>query len=161
MKEDESTMLHALIKQLSVQLEDGLADLVQQHNAPYPGPSLKVLLEHLRRLIHRFSHVYIFLDALDESLRNGPRAQVLDVLDIMQKWDIRQLHFFMTSRDEPDIRKFFDRRAATLIEMQNAGTDEDIANFISGRLNEDRRLRNLLLYHDKIQEALVKRARGV
>ena len=157
-EQNELFLIRTLISQLSVQLENGLADLMQQDDEIYSG---KAELEHLRRLIHSFSHVYIFLDALNESSRNGPREQVFDVLEIMQKWDIRQLHFFITSRDEPDIRKFFDRFATTLIEMQNAGIDEDIANFISGRLHEDQRLRNLLLYHDKIQEALVKRARGV
>ena len=34
--------------------------------------------------------------------------------------------------------------------MQNAEIDKDIADFISGRFNVDRRLRKLLPYRDKI-----------
>lgn len=82
-------------------------------------------------------------------------------IETVHKWDMRQLHFFVTSRDEPNIRKVLDQLATQKIGMQNAGTNEDIANFISDRLNEDRKLQKMSLYHDKIGEALVKRARGV
>ena len=45
--------------------------------------------------------------------------------------------------------------------MQNIEIDKNITNFIFGRFNIDRRLRKLLLYRDKIQEILIKRAKGV
>lgn len=161
-KQDESSMIRALLLQLSNQLQDDHADLMQLHETYKPGqPSSKVLLEYLRRLIQRFRHTYIFLDALDESPRNGPREHVLDVLEIMHEWDMQQLHLFVTSRDEPDIRDLFDHFSTQQMVMRNSGIDEDIVNFISGRLNEDRRLRKLSPYHNKIQEALAKRAGGV
>lgn len=155
-------MIQALLQQLSIQLQDGPADLMEQDVTFLPGkPSSKVLLDFLQRLVRRFSHVYIFLDALDESPRNASREHVLEVLEMMQKWGMRQLHLFVTSRDEPDIRECFSHLATQHISMRNAGIDKDIISFISGRLIEDRKLRKLLLYRDKIQEALVNRARGV
>jgi len=83
-KQDESAMLRALLLQLSSQLHDGYADLTRLHDSYKAGipPSL-VIIEYLRRLVQRFHHVYIVLDALDESPRNGPREHVLEMLEAM------------------------------------------------------------------------------
>ena len=161
-KQDVSAMLRALLLQLSSQLRDGHADLTRLHELYKAGtPPLPALTEHLQRLIQRFHQVYIMLDALDESPRNGSRVYVLDVLEAMRDWGVQGLHLFVTSRDEPDIRDSLDISATQQVTMQNAGIDKDIADFISGRFDADRRLRKLLPYRDKIQETLAKRAKGV
>ena len=161
-KQDVSAMLRALLLQLSSQLRDGHVDLARLHESYKAGtPPLPVLIEHLQRLIQRFHQVYIMLDALDESPRNGSRVYVLDALEAMRDWVVQGLHLFVTSRDEPDIRDSLDISAAQQVIMQNAGIDKDIADFISGRFDADRRLRKLLPYRDKIQETLAKRAKGV
>lgn len=161
-KQDVSAMLRALLLQLSSQLRDGHADLTRLHESYKAGtPSLPVLIEHLQRLIQRFHQVYIMLDALDESPRNGSRVYVLDALETMRDWGVQGLHLFVTSRDEPDIRDSLDISVTQQVTMQNAGIDKDIADFISGRFDADRRLRKLLPYRDRIQETLAKRAKGV
>ena len=161
-KQDESAMLRALLLQLSSQLQDGHADLTRLHDSYKAGiPPWRVLIDHLRCLIQRFHHVYIILDALDESPRNGPREYVLDALEEMRNWSVQGLHLFVTSRDESDIRGSLDLSATQQVTMQNAGIDKDITDFISGRFDTDRRLRKLLPYRDKIQETLAKRAKGV
>lgn len=86
---------------------------------------------------------------------------VLDALEAMRDWGVQGLHLFVTSRDEPDIRDSLDISATHQVAMQNAGIDKDIADFISGRFDADRRLRKLLPYRNKIQETLAKRAKGV
>ena len=155
-------MIRALLLQLSNQLQDGHADLIRLYASHKTGiPLVIVLLEYLRRLIQRFRHTYIFLDALDESPRTGPREYILDSLETIQKWGVQSLHLFITSRDEPDIGEYLNSLAIQPIEMRNAGIDEDIINFISSRLNGDRRLRKLLPYHNKIQNTLSKGTRGV
>ena len=161
-KQDESSMLRALLLQLSNQLQDGYADLTRLHDLYKSGiPPWPLLVEHLRRLIQRFHHVYILLDALDENPRNGSREDVLNVLETMRNWDVQCLHLFVTSRDEPNIRESLDLSFTQRVVMQNAGIDKDIADFISSRLNEDRRLRKFLPYRDKIHKTLVKGAKGV
>lgn len=161
-KQDVSALLRALLLQLSSQLQDGHTDLTRLHDAYRAGtPPPLVLIEHLRRLIQRFHQVYIMLDALDESPRNGPRQGVLDALEAMRTWCAQGLHLFVTSRDEPDIRDSLDLSATQQVIMQNAGIEKDISDFISGRFDTDRRLRKLLPYRDKIQETLAKRAKGV
>ena len=161
-KQDESAMLRALLLQLSTQLRDGHADLVRLHDSYKTAtPSSRVLIEHLRLSIERFQHVYIMLDALDESPRDGPRGHVLDALETMRRWALQGLHLFITSRDERDIHDFFDLPTTQKIAMQNAGIDQDIAKLISGRLKTDRTLQKWSKHRDKIQETLARRAKGV
>ena len=61
-----------------------------------------MLTDYLRRLIQKFHHLYIVLDALDESPRLEARGNVLDTLEMMQKWSLPGLHLLVTSRNEPD-----------------------------------------------------------
>ena len=161
-KKNESSMIRALMLQLSYQLQDGHTDLAQLHKSYSAGiPPSPVLLEYLRRLIQRFQHVYIFLDALDESPGNGPREYLLKALETVQKWGVQGLHLFLTSRDLPDIRESLGLPTTQRIVMRNEGMDKDIMDFISGQLNGDGRLRKLLPYRDRIQEALAEGAQGV
>ena len=162
-KQDESAMLRALLLQLSSQLHDGHTDLTRLY-ASYRAagmPPWPVLIDHLQRLIQRFNHAYILLDALDESPRNGPREDVLRALEEMRNRGLQGLHLFITSRDEPDIRDFLDITTTQQVTMQNTGIDKDIAEFISGRFDTDRRLRKWLLYREKIERTLAERAKGV
>lgn len=161
-KQDESAMLRALLLQLSNQVQNNNADLTELHNSYLTGvPSPPVLIAYLRRLIQRFCHVYIILDALDESPRNVSRERVLDALETMQNWGLQCLHLLVTSRDDPDIRESFDLSPAYQIKMQNSGIDRDIRDFISGRLDTDRRLKNVLPYRERVQESLAARAKGM
>ena len=161
-KKDESSMLRALLLQLSSQLQDGYVDLKRLHESYKTGiPPSPTLLEYFRRLIQRFHHVYILLDALDESPRSGPRGYVLDALETIRQWGVGHLHLFVTSRDEPDIHQSLGLPAIQQVTMSNTGIDRDIVDFISGRLSGDRRLRRLSPYQDKIQKTLAQGARGV
>ena len=161
LKRDESAMLRALLLQLSTQLQDGHADLVRLYDSYKTGttPS-RVLIEYLRRLVERFQDVFIMLDALDESPRDGLREHVLDALETMRKWGLQGLHLFVTSRDERDIHESFDPSTNQQVAMQNPGIDKDIADFISGRLDTGRSLQKWRKYRDKIQETLARRAKG-
>ena len=155
-------MLRALLVQLSNQLRDDDSDLTRLYNSYKPGipPSL-VLAAYPQRLIHRFQHTYIMLDALDESPRNGAQEDVLKVIKMMQKWSLLGLHLFVTSRDEPGIRGSLDASQNQEVQMKNDEINKDITDFVSGQLHEDRRLRKWSPYRDKIQETLAKRAQGV
>ena len=161
-KQDESAMLRALLLQLSSQLQDGHTDLTRLHDSYKSGlPPSPVLLDYLQRSIKRFRHVYIALDALDESPGHRPREYVLDALEAMQNWGFEGLHLFITSRDESDIRESLNLSPAHQVKMRNSGIDEDISKFISGRLDTGRRLRKFWSYRNKIQESLAARAKGM
>ena len=155
-------MLRALLLQLSNQVQNHNEDLTELHNSYNTGvPPSPVLIAYLRRLIQRFCHVYIILDALDENPRSGSREHVLDALETMRNWGLQCLHLLVTSRDEPDIRESFDLLPAYQVKMQNSGIDKDIRDFISARLDTDRRLKNVLPYRERVQESLAARAKGM
>ncbi|KAL8989283.1 MAG: hypothetical protein Q9169_008392, partial [Polycauliona sp. 2 TL-2023] len=161
-KQDVSSMLRSLLLQLSNQLEDGHADLKRlQESHKTSIPPVPTLLAYFQRIMQRFRQVYILLDALDESPRTGLRVHVLDALETLQSYGMQQLHLFVTSRDELDIRDALDLPTAQQVKMQNAGIDQDITNYVTGQLSGDRRLRRLSNYHDKIQQALTSGAKGV
>ena len=161
-KRDVSAMLRALLLQLSNQLQDGHADLLRLYDTHNHGsPSSPNLLDCLRSLTERFEQVYIMLDALDESPLDGSRRYVLEALETMRGWALQGLHLFITSRDERDIHESLNLLTTQKVAMQNAGIDQDIANFISGRLSTDRSLQKWKKQHDKIQATLAKRAKGV
>ena len=161
-KQDESGMLRALLLQLSHQLRDGPADLAQLHHRYKTGmPPSSVLLDYLRRMVEKFSNLYIVLDALDESPANGRRKYVLDALEAMQNWGVRSLHLLVTSRNESDIRDSLDLTSVQEVDVHNGEMDRDINDFVSNRLDKDRRLLKLRPYREKIQESLAARAKGM
>ena len=161
-KQDEWGMLRALLFQLSHQLRNGLADLAQLRDRYTTGmPSSSVMLDYLRRMVERFSNVYIMLDALDESPLNGRRKYVLDALEAMRDWGVKSLHLFVTSRNEPDIRESLDHSLVQEVNVHNGEMDRDINDFVSSRLDKDRRLLKLRPYREKIQESLAARAKGM
>jgi hypothetical protein len=120
-----------------------------------------VLQDYLRRLIGRFDHIYLLVDALDESPRNKLREKVLDTLEHVRSWDLGGVHLFVASRDELDIRESIGRSSDEEVAMRNGRIDDDIADYISSQLSDNRRLRNWLPYREKIQDTLVKGAQGV
>ena len=88
-KQDESGILRALLLQLSCQIPTGPTDLAQLHDRYTIGmPPSSVLIDYLRRLVERFNHIYILLDALDESPRNCSREYVLNALEAMRNWGL-------------------------------------------------------------------------
>jgi hypothetical protein len=161
-KQDESAMLRTWLLQLSSQLPDGYKDLTHLYESYRAAtPPSPVLLDYLRRLIEGFEHVYLLVDALDESPRNKLRERVLDTLEVVRSWGLEGVHLFVTSRDELDIRESIDSSSKEEVAMRNDGIDDDIANYISSQLTNNRRLRNWLPHRAKIQDTLTKGARGV
>lgn len=161
-KKDQSAMLRSLLLQLSGQVHDGNADLVRLYTSCAPGTPLpSVLIEYLRQMMKRFQNVYILIDALDECPRYDERDDVLNALETMRKWSLPGLHLLVTSRDEPDIRESLRTEDHQQVSMKKDKVDQDIAEFVSSRLNMDPRLRKWRSYQDQIQKALTEGARGV
>jgi hypothetical protein len=159
-KQNESAMLRTLLLHLAGQVSDGTTFLARLHDSHKLGPPPpSTLIEYLRLLIQRFDHVYILIDALDESPRYEERDSVLRAVETMRQWNLAGLHLLVTSRDEPDIRQSFEPAEDEEVVMQNADIDRDIGDFISGYLKTE--LSKWQKYHDQIQKALAERAKGV
>lgn len=161
-KQDTSAMLRTLILQLAPQLEDG-DTAVSRLRQDYCGdtPTDQALLGCLQELVYRFDHVYIILDALDESPRHKHREDLLQTLGVMRRWPGPGLHLLVTSRDEQDIREYLEAPDDQIVSMKNDLIDADIASFVSGHLRDNRRLRKWEKYHDQIEQAFTEGAKGV
>ena len=164
-KQNESVMMRTLCWQLSGQVENSNEEFDRLFCHRKPGlPAPMVMVDYLRRLLQKFQHVYVILDALDECPQNGARENVLEKLEAMRKWSLQGLHLFVTSRDEVNIRNSLGTSPNTTfhqIKMKNAEIDKDIANFIEGRLNDDRRLQKWSASRGIIQKKLGKHAQGM
>ena len=161
-KQEESAMLRALLLQLFGQTHDDRTDLARPQATYRNGlPPVGVLRDHLRHAVLRFKNVYIIVDAVDESPRYEKRDQVLEAFGIIRNWALPQLHLLLASRDEPDIRNNLQPESHEDIVMNDTNVDKDIANFIAQHLTENRSLSHWSPYHDRIEAALTKGAKGV
>ncbi|KAL4982216.1 hypothetical protein BDW68DRAFT_195541 [Aspergillus falconensis] len=161
-KQDESGMIRALLLQLAGQRQECQTDITHLHKSyTYGIPPVGVLLEQLRCTIQRFQHVYIFVDALDESPRHDKRDRVLETVGNMRGWRLPSLHLLVTSRDEFDIRRSLNPGTDEDMILKNDEHDGDIENFISSQLKTNQHLQKWQAFHDEIQQALSERAQGV
>ncbi|PLN82631.1 hypothetical protein BDW42DRAFT_184666 [Aspergillus taichungensis] len=161
-KQDGMGMLRALLLQLSGQLEECAQDLEQLYKAYYSGtPPTEALINYLQRMINRFHHVYVLLDALDESPRYNQRDGVLEAIETIRSWRFPGLHLLVTSRNEIDIRKSLDPACDQDIPMKNTGIDEDIASFVHYQLNNNPAFSKWKGQYDEIISTLTTHAQGV
>lgn len=165
-KQDTSSMLRAVVLQLSSQLNDNLGFLSQLHsNYRNAMPPDQALLDCLRQIARAFDDVYIILDALDESPRDTHRGDVLQMLVDLRAWGEPGLHLLVTSREEPDIGDVLYKELSALpdevVSMKNSSVENDIAAFIFEHLRDNRKLRKWKEYHDRIKTTLSQRAKGV
>lgn len=136
-----------------------------QAKDPSGEPPNETLIHALDELARSFSHVYILLDALDESPRDEHREELLDI--IHDTWTLLPptAHLMVTSRDEVDIREVltdtFRFATHSIIPLRNDSVDLDIKAYIQGYLKNNRGMRKLKAHHAIIEQALTQRAQGV
>ncbi|KAF4981773.1 hypothetical protein FZEAL_2495 [Fusarium zealandicum] len=158
-KQNVSAMLRALVLQLSGQHADGHALLSRQNGSLFDGsPSEPVLLECLVHLIRSFEHVFIFVDAVDESPRDTYRANVLGTLNEIRKWDETGLHLLVTSRDEPDIRETLFPGADEDMKLSRKDVNRDISSFVTDHL--EAKMSQWKDFYGLIDEEVTRKADG-
>ena len=160
-KQTTSGMLRSLVLQLSAQHQDGHRRLEALHQKyPIASPPDEALIDCLLQFVRSFDHVYLFLDALDESPCDA-RDDVLQTICSMRRFNEPGLHIFTTSRDEPDIREALEPTDAQAVNLMSNDLDGDIEKFISAQLKERRRLKKFAAHRELIQAELTRRAQGV
>lgn len=161
-KQDTSALLRALLLQLSEQIAGVHTDLnILKDTYQHGTPPVPILAEYLRQAMRRCRHVYLLLDALDESPEDTSRADVLSLLNTIQGWQLPGLHLLVTSRDIPDIREGLNIEARNMIALQNNDVDQDIIRYVSYQLEHDRRLKRWGPHCEIIKQYLAQRANGV
>lgn len=160
-KQTLSDLLRALLLQLSKQAGDNFRDIVQlkgaHENTP---PSTSTLLKRFTLMAQKFAHVYVILDALDESPRTG-RRHVLTAIKDLRSSSLQGLHLLVTSRDTMDIRQSLKAKKTEDIKLNNESVRSDIKNYIEGQLEQNETLQEWSAYHAIIKDKLTARAGGM
>lgn len=158
--------LRALLLQLSSQVPGLEADLSRlKETSSHGSPSLSALLDYLRSAVIRCRHIYIVLDALDESPADSSRPALLSVIKTIRGWQQPGLHLLVTSRDVQDIRdSLHSLRVLTDAEqvaLKNDGIHQDISQYVAHQVDHDPKLLRWGTEQEKIKKYLTSKADGV
>ncbi|RMZ86570.1 hypothetical protein DV736_g6204, partial [Chaetothyriales sp. CBS 134916] len=165
-KQDASAALRALLLQLCGQVPGLELDMTRLKDSYNHGPPpVQVLLEYLRQAVARCRHIYILLDALDESPEEISRTEVLSVINTLRQWQLPGLHLLVTSRDVPDIRHHLQfptlQQGVEHISLKNNSVQQDISRFVAFQVDHDDQLRRWGDHREKIKNYLTQHAGGV
>ncbi|KAF7512590.1 hypothetical protein GJ744_000851 [Endocarpon pusillum] len=161
-KQDTSALLRALLLQLSGQITGLDTELTRLKETYYDSnPPVPILREYLRQAVNRCRHVYLLLDALDESPADTSRADVLLIIDTILGWQLSGLHLLVTSRDLLDIREGLNTETHNIVTLQNNDVDQDIVRYVSYQIEHDRQLKRWGPHCETIKQHLAQRANGV
>lgn len=165
-KQSASAALRAFLLQLSGQvpgLEEELTHLKGSYNQG--TPPVPTLLESLRQVVGRSRHVYLLLDALDESPIGSSRDEVLSVIRTIRQWQLPNVHLLVTSRNEPDIRNYLQSSDLELgkkhIALNNDSVHQDIARYVAFQVDHDPHLQRWGSHRERIKSYLTQHAKGV
>jgi hypothetical protein len=122
-------------------------------------PSLLQLLHVLEATLEAFDHLYMVIDAIDES---KPRDDLLSVLrDLTTDSRFQKVQLLVTSRQYIDIEKAMEPISVPM-SMMNSLLDEDIKLYIGSTLETNPKFKHwpqFLL--DEVLEVLSGRAKGM
>ncbi|EXL93138.1 hypothetical protein NOF04DRAFT_14220 [Fusarium oxysporum II5] len=130
-------LLLSLLKQLAGKLAsmpEEVVDLYHKHEKELTRPTYEDIIYVLRKVIAKYSRVFIVVDALDEySVTGSSRKPFFQKLDQLQRE--YQINIFMTSRFDKwitlEVEEAF--RSVTRIEIEAA--TEDIETYVDGKVD--------------------------
>ncbi|KAI0974349.1 hypothetical protein F4678DRAFT_422344 [Xylaria arbuscula] len=144
------SMLSSILKQLArshASLPHILKELYNRHMRSLTNPSLDELSHALESITAEYSRVFIIVDALDESSAyDNCRNKFLSAIFSLQ--ETYGMNIFATSRPIPEIMERF--RGILSIEIR--ATENDIRNYVCGRLPELR----VVATHPELQDEIIK-----
>ena len=85
------------------------------------------LYEVLRSYLSGFQDVYIFIDALDECAKV---EEVLELVKLINGWNIKSCHLLVTSRKELPIVNSLRQAMPTEVDLTSMPVNEDIEKYI-------------------------------
>jgi NACHT domain-containing protein len=170
--------LHHLISSLLTQLSacsgpccDILSDLYSAHNEGKNQPSDSSLEECLRKMVMLPDQrpIYLIIDALDESPNTSgilsPREIVLQLLKELVELSLPDLHIFVTSRPEIDIRNVLEPLTSRRVSLHDqSGQKQNIADYVRSVVYSDsQQIMRRWRTEDKelVIETLTERADGM
>ena len=140
-KQDYGKVLRSITAQILAQcpqIPDPLLRLYQDRFSRREQPRNAALLMVLRRSFERLGESYIILDALDES---KDREELLEWIQQVSNWGLKNVHILVTSRKENDIDDTLSSLLTCQIRMQSTLIDADIVAFVRDKLVQDPKLK--------------------
>ena len=153
-----SSMIKYLLLQLSEKIVHKTVPLFEAFEPSEPLTD-EGAVDLLRSTLLSFRRIFIVVDALDECV---DKETLLEFIDTLRKWNLEQLHFLVTSRDEVDLRDGIDlSESGEDLSLQTSGQDEDIKEYICMSLATDSRLKKWFNLRSLIENRLVDGANGM
>ncbi|SLM33828.1 P-loop containing nucleoside triphosphate hydrolase [Lasallia pustulata] len=165
-KQKSDNMIRSLITQLSRKSKKKLNKLEALFSFCNNGerqPDVEGLLIVLKEVVEGFDETYIVLDALDEC---SDREELLECIEQIQGWKLRQLHMLVTSRWLIDIKESLEPLTEPRGRMciQSASVNADILTYVHEKLQNDRSLKRWSSkpkVQEEIETALMQKADGM
>lgn len=166
-KQKPESLLSSLLVQLASQcrrhVPEALKDLYTSSKDISGEKKLPPTYDRMRgtlvSLVSEFDQVYICLDALDECTN---RDRLLKLLNYILEKSLAPLHILATSRKERDLEVSLTKMAIECIDLQNAGVDADIQQYIEDQLNKGWRLTEPpRKVKENIKTTLIENAKGM
>ena len=139
-KQSLQDLLRSLLIQLSAHSAprfDILSNLYSAHDNGKNRPSDRDLAECLKMMLKLPDQrpIYLIIDALDESPNSpgmpSPREKVLRLVEEIVELYLQNLHIFVTSRPEIDIRNVLEPITSRQVSLHDqSGQKEDIADYV-------------------------------
>lgn len=121
-------------------------------------PSIPMLWVAFSSLVVKFRRIYLFVDALDESLE---RQNLLDLLLNLSGPEFDNVSLLAMSRDELDIRDAIGGYF-TNISLSNPYVDEDIRIYVCNQLKTHPKLKKLPpILQKEVEDGLVEGSKGM
>jgi hypothetical protein len=157
-QDETSHCLHWIISQLCRQARYIPDDICKSYREN-ERPSVTKLTIALSILLRRFKHVYLVIDALDESQNRSNLLQML--VRLTKDYNYPNLQLIAMSRKEMDIETAL-KDVFTSISLSNPRVDEDIKVYIQSHLQHDRKFDTWPNWlKTETENALVEKARGM
>jgi hypothetical protein len=165
-RDEEKQTVRNVVTSLLIQLSayekpccDIIYRLFSAHGNGAQQPSNGVLIDHLKEMLKAVARrpIFIILDALDECLDYGmptAREDVLNLVEILVRLRLSNLHICVTSRPEVDIKTMLKPLAINAISLHDeAGQKFVIANYVNSVVSSDLRMRK---WRDEDKKLVVK-----
>lgn len=134
-------LIRSLIVQLTAQcphLPDSLQSAYSRSQTEQKQPVIEDISIVLCQILKGFRSTYILLDALDEC---ADREDLLEFIETLIGWKVKNLHILTTSRRENDIATCLESMVTCELCIQSALVDADIRVHILKRLSIDPKLK--------------------
>jgi hypothetical protein len=150
-----SNILATITKQLltSVVIQDkmmGKLSSVYKPSSRIAAP--EEALDLLLMVVEHFSRVFIFIDGLDECMKEE-RSTILTAIHELRHTDRSKVHILITSQEAPDIATTMEGSAH--LHISSGTNSQDIASFVEGSIRSNIRTGNLVIQDPSLEKVII------